>query len=323
MRLLHRFDDSGQAQVLVDALFAESINASVREGREGDAQVWVDDDDDVPTAQEICDAFLADPNDARFSTLQSKAKKKRSAQKKAEKKSRHRVVKARETFKAPGMGPVTIAVIVLCVFVAVVTKLGSVNKDPFMFVSREARRTLFMAVATHPGPVSWLTELQVKLNVLLTVVKGGEVWRLFSPCIVHFGLIHIGFNLWWWKDLGADLERVHSSLWLVAFTLFAGIFGGLCEYLFGLDPMVNSAFGGMSGVVYGLFGYIWIRGRFDPTYPLGLTRMTVIWMMAFYVLCFTNFIPIANWAHTGGLLVGMIWGFASSDALRRRFLRAR
>jgi len=72
-------------------------------------------------------------------------------------------------------------------------------------------------------------------------------------------------------------------------------------------------FGGMSGVVYGLLGYIWIRGKLDPGSGLFLHRETVIMMIVWFFLCFTGWVgDIANGAHAGGLLIGMACGWLSS-----------
>jgi len=69
----------------------------------------------------------------------------------------------------------------------------------------------------------------------------------------------------------------------------------------------------MSGVVYGLFGYIWMRGKFDPASGLFIDQRSVILMMVWFGLCFTGWVgPIANIAHGGGLAVGALWGWLSA-----------
>ena len=68
----------------------------------------------------------------------------------------------------------------------------------------------------------------------------------------------------------------------------------------------------MSGVVYGLLGYIWIRGKFDPGSGLYLHSSTVIMMLIWFFACLSGYLgQIANTAHTVGLLMGMAWGFVS------------
>jgi GlpG protein len=81
--------------------------------------------------------------------------------------------------------------------------------------------------------------------------------------------------------------------------------------------MHGPMFGGMSGVVYGLLGYIWIRGKMDPGSGLYLHPSTVWMMIIWFVLCVAGlFGAIANTVHAVGLGLGMAWGFLSS--LRHR-----
>lgn len=203
------------------------------------------------------------------------------------------------------MGPVTIAVIAICVAVAVATGLGG---------DREAVPQFWFA----SWPIRQANPFFTNTQWLLATWANGEVWRILSPAFLHYGIFHILFNLWWWKDLAGSLERVHSSLWLVGFCIVAHLAGAFPEFYFG-----GAGFGGLSGVVYGLFGYVWMRGRFDPAFPMALPKTTVMWMLAWYILCFADFLnmPVANWGHTGGLVVGAAWGFVASGHIRRRWLR--
>jgi GlpG protein len=71
----------------------------------------------------------------------------------------------------------------------------------------------------------------------------------------------------------------------------------------------NHLFGGMSGVVYGLFGYVWMKGRYDPDLGMQLGSRTVVYMLVWLVLCATGLVgPIANTAHAVGLVVGVVIG---------------
>ena len=75
----------------------------------------------------------------------------------------------------------------------------------------------------------------------------------------------------------------------------------------------------LSGLLYGLFGYLWIRGRFDPTFPLRLRGSVVIMLLGWFVVCAVGLIPhIANWAHGIGLALGMLWGYLESGHLARK-----
>jgi GlpG protein len=79
---------------------------------------------------------------------------------------------------------------------------------------------------------------------------------------------------------------------------------------------------GMSGVVYGIFGYIWVMLRVDARCGYVLGYGTVFIMMFFLGLGFVGALDsvstgIANWAHAGGLLAGMAIAYVSSLSGRR------
>jgi GlpG protein len=181
--------------------------------------------------------------------------------------------------------------------------------------------------------VFFLTGMGEKIDVVrlftfvpLTPVKGGYVpgntsaileqpWRLITPMFLHFGFLHIFFNCWWLKDLGTAIERVFSARYLLFFVLTVAVFSHVLEFVMS-GPRI---FGGMSGVVYGLFAFIWIRGRLDPSFPYRMPQQLVTFMLIWLGLGFTGWVgPIANWVHSGGLIVGALWGVISSGYLGRK-----
>ena len=139
----------------------------------------------------------------------------------------------------------------------------------------------------------------------LSEVLNGEIWRLVTPIFLHFMVIHILFNMMWLWDLGGTVERVQSKGFLLFFVISIGVLSNLIQY-YSSGP----AFGGMSGVVYGLLGYTWIRSL-NARSSYQLPKSIIGFMLAWLVLGYTGLIgAIGNAAHLSGLILGMAYGFA-------------
>lgn len=142
-------------------------------------------------------------------------------------------------------------------------------------------------------------------TVPLFEVRHGEVWRLFTPAFIHFGIAHLGFNMLNLIGLGNILERRLRSGHYLVLVVGLAVFSNLTQYFITGSP----AFGGMSGVIYGLLGYVWLRGRFDLTFGLGIPQQMIVIALVWFVACVVGFIPhVANSAHGAGLALGAIWG---------------
>lgn len=137
--------------------------------------------------------------------------------------------------------------------------------------------------------------------------------RLITPIFIHFGFQHIVFNSIGIWELGKIYEAQKSILSFVIFVLIVSVISNTTQYLiFGL-----ANFGGLSGLFYGIFGYLWIRGLKDDECKLSneYISISILW----FVLCWTGLLgPIANWAHAGGLIVGCLWAFFESNLLTKK-----
>ena len=147
----------------------------------------------------------------------------------------------------------------------------------------------------------------------------GEVWRLLTPIFLHFGIFHFLFNSLWMWDLGRRLEIMQGKWAFLLFVVITGVASNLTQYFW--SGATN--FGGMSGVVYALVGFIAVRQRICP-HPLVAVSSALIGFMLFWlVLCMTGVVnyfiagSVANAAHVGGLVAGAIYALCT----RHLFLR--
>lgn len=308
MRQLDKFDDESTARTVADVLLAEGIEATVDPARDGSVRLWVHDEGRLNEASQIAADYLADPQAERFRGARDKAAERRKQQQAEVRAVKARTVDVRRKLSSSSRyGPVTLVLIIACVVVAFLTTTpsGIARLDLGDRVETLSLLT-FQSYVQEGGYYRW----QVGLPDLMS----GELWRLFTPILLHFGLLHILFNMWWLRDLGTLIERRQSSIFFAVMVLALAGVSNTAQYLLRQSPV----FGGMSGVVYGLFGYIWIRGRFDPASGYGIDKTVIYWMVGFYVLCWTGLLgPVANVAHTAGLLLGGAWGWLAGGGLRR------
>lgn len=129
-----------------------------------------------------------------------------------------------------------------------------------------------------------------------------EPYRLITPAFIHLSTLHIIFNLMWWWYLGRQIERLLGKQTLLIVLVGTAFLANIAQAL-----LVNNNFAGLSGVVYGLGGFVWYCGAFHKSRTLYLPNnmfgFFIIWML----LGFFEVLPVnmANWAHLFGLLAGL------------------
>jgi GlpG protein len=153
---------------------------------------------------------------------------------------------------------------------------------------------------------------------LFIKLRQGEVWRLFSPCLLHAGFLHILFNMIWVWILCRPIEQKIGVFRTLFLTLVVGIGSNTMQYLMG-----GPFFIGYSGVVMGLAGFIWSRGKIAPWEGYAIQKSTLLFLalfvLAMFGLQFTSFIlhlfsdvnfspNIANAAHIAGAFLGALLG---------------
>jgi GlpG protein len=232
---------------------------------------------------------------------------------------------------AGAAGPITIALIVACALISLLSKGGSAYSEVVQTLSISPYRYVLVQSSessTGDAEEPFVWELR---SPGLEPILHGQIWRLVTPMLIHFRIWHLVFDMYWLYILGGAIETRRGPLRYVALVLFLAVLSNLCQYFLGhaawdgsvLHLVPDPAFGGMSGVAYGLFGYIWMKARFQPELGLEISPNTVVFMMIWFFFCMTPWIRIffgsgvANVAHASGLIAGMAIGYA--PALWRSF----
>ncbi|WP_127717276.1 rhomboid family intramembrane serine protease [Halobacteriovorax sp. HLS] len=176
------------------------------------------------------------------------------------------------------MGPVTMVVVAFCIGIFI---LGDYKIVPELYTLMQLSPDFF-----------------TDFNIM-------NVWKLVTPVFIHFGIIHILFNMMWMKDLGKVVEAQRGGNFLIFFIFLVGAFSNAAQF-FSIGPN----FGGMSGVIYGLLGYLWMNKRFNKNSEYSLAKQDIYIMVGWFFLCLSGALSfsIANMAHAMGLSLGMLVG---------------
>jgi GlpG protein len=142
----------------------------------------------------------------------------------------------------------------------------------------------------------------------LKPILKGEVWRLITPIFIHMDWMHLLFNMLGLQQFGMQIEYRKGTPKYLGMVLVIAVLSNFAQFL-----ATGQYFGGMSGVVYGLFGYLWVKSRLEPDSGFSMAQQTVTVMIGWHILCMMGWVgQIANWAHGIGLVTGVAFGMSAS-----------
>lgn len=203
------------------------------------------------------------------------------------------------------MVPVTAIMIVLSIFGFLVVEL---NFDSIV--------NLMVIQSVDNSAIAEMLNLpkQISINEFLA---HGHYWRLVTPIFLHFGWVHIVFNMLWLWELGRRIEVVMGSIHVLMVMVFVGIASNMYQTF--STPLAN--FGGMSGVIYGLLGYCGVFTLLAPHKDLRMPIAIYVLMLGSLLVGYSGIFDflamMANTAHLTGLIFGIL--IAIPSALIYRF----
>jgi membrane associated rhomboid family serine protease len=191
----------------------------------------------------------------------------------------------------------------------------------------EATARVLHVWSVLPGRLPWATFGVVALAIVLTglaaiarepvyrifYASSSEVWQnwkwwgLLGSVFLHGSVLHLFFNCYWIWIFGRLLEREIGSARFVGVFLAGAWFGSVAELAW-----AGSVGIGLSGVVYGLFGYLLVNRSRHPDFRRMMSAQTIKLLLGWLILCFPltyfGILHIANFAHLGGLVMGCVLG---------------
>ena len=187
---------------------------------------------------------------------------------------------------------------------AIKGEINQLNKEPFW-------------KGFYTVLVDWPQSKNILEVPLFTKISEGELWRLFTPVLLHGNFLHILFNMLWLWMLGKEMELRVGKLRYVALMVIIGVISNTGQYLVS-GPM----FLGYSGIICGLGGFIWMRQRKAPwegyMIPKGTLLFLFIFVIGMVVLQIVALVVskmhlgdfsvgrIGNTAHVVGLICGLL-----------------
>src|SRR5215471_16720176 len=183
MRLIGHLPNESSARIFADYLYVQGVDNLIEDHKGDGWGVWVKDEDKVETALGLLSGFRANPTDSKYQAGAKGAAHLRAEEEKSQAAYRKKLTGRRHLFRpltAYGFGPVTFVLIVISVLVAIFSK-----------------------VCYDTDPVKWLfiTDFDTMWDPTLPEIRHGQLWRLITPIFIHFGPLHILFNMLWLRDL--------------------------------------------------------------------------------------------------------------------------
>jgi len=266
MRQIGVLTTHSDADRFVDYLLTLKIEARV--DPDGDQwSIWVRDEQVVERARSLFTQFQSSPNAPEYRQSENEARRIRAREQKRQKEIAKKTVDIRTTWSQPATKrfPLTLGIAIFCAAIYIISS-NRIN--------------------------SWLMPLD-----LSQIAANHQYWRLLTPIFLHGGLLHLIFNLLWLVYLGHMIEERRGTGRYLVLVLILAVVSNFFQFAMA-GPSI-----GISGVVCGLFGYVWIKSVCDPGAGFYLSSLTAI---IFLVSLFIWRPEVAHIAHFAGLFAGML-----------------
>ena len=323
MRLIGSISPREHAERFVAYLKTEGIDAQI-EQENFEFELWIKDEDRVNDASEMLQAFRESPEAPKYLRAKGLALELLKKEEQRRQQVQRNIVRVAPTGAMQKKPPLTLLLMVISGIVALFSNFGEYHEGSVF-------RALAFSAVDNPRSIELLEAYDRDLDAMgirLASVQQGQVWRLLTPIFIHHGTIHILFNMVMLFQLGRIIENRCGTAFLgilvVASAVISNFFQGVVpDNVGGSIPgltenlILINGFGGMSGVVYALFGFMWMKTLFQPSLGMNLPNSTIIILVGWLFFCMTPMstemgVNVANWAHAIGLIVGIVFGMLPS-----------
>jgi rhomboid protease GluP len=204
---------------------------------------------------------------------------------------------------------VTYAILGVTIFVYLLLYLaqpGGLLYNTFLQLSQiiQGSSLTDLLISNGYGQPDLLVMLGGKISPL---IKAGQLWRLFTPALLHFSLIHIGANMYSLFALGPSLERFYGHKRFLILYILTAMGGNVLSFL--MTSQGVSA--GASTAIFGLVGaegiFIYRNRKLFGARSRSMLNNVIFIVVINLGIGFTA--GFDNWGHLGGLLTGLAFGW--------------
>ena len=140
------------------------------------------------------------------------------------------------------------------------------------------------------------------------LIAGGEYWRLITGMFLHFGLVHLIYNMICLLSLGEVLETCMGTVRYLIIYLIGGIAGNLLSLALELRTGHYAVSAGASGAIFAVIGAMLAvairrRGRLGNLFLRRMLLMSALMISQGFLETATD-----NAAHVGGFVTGLLLG---------------
>jgi GlpG protein len=268
MRQVGSLPDQREAERFTAYLITQGIDAHTEQDQQQWA-VWVRDEDRLDQARDWLSRFKLDPDDGRYRGAERSAEVIRREESQRRAAAQRNMIEMRGRWNRPAAGrtPLTITVILLSILVTIFGEMGKAQQG----LGKSINDQLFFC-----SPADYVTSDK---NPLASLAQG-ELWRAVTPIFIHLDWYHIIFNMIMFFQFGALVESLKGTVRLAGLMLATAVVSNIAQAVGPESLGGTPAFGGMSGVLYGLVGYVWVKSTFRPEPGFYMTQGTVIILIA-------------------------------------------
>lgn len=164
------------------------------------------------------------------------------------------------------------------------------------------------------GPGVVFSDLAMRPREVISAITGGPdhfpIVTIFTAMFLHGGFLHIFANMMFLAAFGPPVEQAVGPWRFVLYYLAWGVFAALCQVY--ASPMGYVPVLGASGAIGGVLGSYFLLFPSNRLHVLIMgiwefeTKAWILLGLWFLYQIFARQDGVANWAHVGGFLAGMV-----------------